>query len=192
MSLDMNLEPDRYLDRLKTALDAVEKDAFVRLHKMVAEMIGTEATLFVAGNGGSAATSSHMACDLGKTILGKHPLDNGRRLRVLSLNDNIPLMTAWGNDEGYEHIFAEQLASLARRGDALIVITGSGNSPNIVKLVERAKGLGVRTFGILGFDGGKVMPLCDDHLLVPSDDYGVIEDAHSVVNHLITDDLKRR
>lgn len=188
--MDINEHPQKYLDELNQVLSTINNDKLVKLIEKIQSMIGTKKTLFVCGNGGSAATSSHMACDLGKTILGKNPRENSKRLRAISLNDCIPMMTAWGNDEGYEHIFSEQLRNLASEGDFLLIITGSGNSPNILEAIKTAKELSVKTYGLLGFQGGKAKEILDDYILVESDNYGIIEDIHGIINHLVTDWLK--
>jgi len=179
-----------YLERLKISLQKLDLNKLELLKIRIGSLIGTNYTLFICGNGGSAATSSHLACDLGKTILGRYPRRSYKRLRVISLNDSIPTLTAWGNDEGYEHIFAEQLKNLGKKKDLLIVITGSGNSANILKVLKEARKLGVKTFGFLGFNGGKAKNLVDDFILVESNDYGIIEDTHHIVIHLITDYFK--
>ncbi len=147
--------------------------------------------VFVMGNGGSAATASHMAVDLGKTVL---PADsNGtRRFRVTSLTDNVPWMTAIANDLGYEHVFAEQLRNHISPGDVVVAITGSGNSPNIVEGVRVALEHGATTIGLLGFDGGAVKDLVDLYVLVRSDHYGFVEDVHSMLSHLVTAYFKAR
>lgn len=189
--MDIKQHPQKYLVELNRVLASVDKNKLVKLIEKIQSLIGTKKTLFVCGNGGSAATSSHMACDLGKTILGKNPQDNNERLRVISLNDCIPTMTAWGNDEGYEHIFSQQLRNLGTEGDSLLIITGSGNSPNILEAVKTAKDMGIETYGLLGFQGGKAKELLDDYLLVESENYGIVEDIHGTVNHLVTDYLKR-
>jgi len=189
-NMDLKDHPQKYLDELNKVLAVIDKDKLVQLIQKIQALIGTRKTLFVCGNGGSAATSSHMACDLGKTILGKKPRDNKNRLRVISLNDCVPMMTAWGNDEGYEHIFSEQLCGLGSKGDMLLIITGSGNSPNILEAIKTAKEMGIETFGLLGFQGGKAKEILDDYLLVESDNYGIVEDVHGIVNHLVTDWLK--
>ncbi|MCL6510209.1 MAG: SIS domain-containing protein [Anaerolineae bacterium] len=147
--------------------------------------------IFIAGNGGSAATASHMACDLAKTTLGKGNCLPARRIRAIALTDNVPLLSAWGNDVGYECVFAEQLRNLAHAGDLLIVISASGNSPNIVQAVHTAREMGLHTLALLGFEGGAVKPLVDQSIVVRCSHYGHIEDAHSVMSHLITDYLKR-
>ncbi|MCX6018521.1 MAG: SIS domain-containing protein [Chloroflexi bacterium] len=146
--------------------------------------------LFVAGNGGSAATASHLAADLGKTVLGKRIDPRTRRFRVHALTDNVPMLTAYGNDVSYDEIFAEPLRAWADRGDALLVISASGNSPNVLRTITVARDLGVETIGLLGFEGGAAAPLLDYAFIVRSVHYGYIEDAHSVVMHMLTDALK--
>jgi D-sedoheptulose 7-phosphate isomerase len=188
--MNLNENAGLYLAELKKAIDGLEKEKILKLVEKVQSLIGTKRTFFVCGNGGSAATSSHIACDFGKTVLGKNPREKNKRLKVISLNDCIPTMTAWGNDEGYEYIFSEQLRSLGSKGDFLLVITGSGNSSNILNIIETAKNLGIETFGLLGFSGGKAKDMLDDYLIVDSDNYGIIEDVHGIVNHLMTDCLK--
>lgn len=147
-------------------------------------------TVYVAGNGGSAATASHMACDFQKTTLAKDHERIAKRFRAIALSDNAPLISAWGNDVHYDEVFAQQLRNLGSEGDALIVITASGNSPNILKALEAAKDLGVTTIGLLGFQGGKSKALCDLSVVAKSDNYGVIEDAHSIIMHMLTAHLR--
>lgn len=158
-----------------TAANAVLLDAFDR-----------GSWVFVAGNGGSAAAASHFACDLEKTVSGKKPRETRKRFRVMSLVDNVSTLTAWANDETYECVFSEPLRTHAQRGDVLVVITASGNSPNVVDAIEAAREMGVTTIGWLGFDGGKALQLCDYPIHVPVEDYGIVEGAHGVVAHLMT------
>jgi len=148
------------------------------------------ATVFVAGNGGSASFASHLACDLAKTTLGSNPRERMKRFKVASLSDNIALMTAWANDEGYEYIFAEQMKNLSQEVDVLVVISASGNSPNILKALEAAKDLKLRTVGLLGFGGGKAKILADEGIVIESHDYGLVEGAHSVLGHMISSWLR--
>ncbi|HEV3310815.1 MAG TPA: SIS domain-containing protein [Chloroflexota bacterium] len=143
--------------------------------------------VFIAGNGGSAATASHMACDLAKNTLNGNSDEAIGRFRVVSLTDNVALITAWSNDAGYEFVFSQQLRNLARPGDLLVVISGSGNSPNILEAVRAARSIGLTTLGLLGFDGGKVRSLLDYSITVQSTNYGYIEDAHMVLAHAATD-----
>lgn len=180
-----------YLKKLTTTLEGLDLKKIDLLVGKIKKLIGTNKILFICGNGGSAATSSHMACDLGKTILGKKPRENSKRLKIISLNDTIPTLTAWANDEGYEYVFSQQLKTLGGKHDILLIITGSGNSRNIIEVVKQAKQKNIETFGLLGFDGGEVKSLLDNFLVVKSDDYGIIEDTHHIINHLITDYLKK-
>jgi D-sedoheptulose 7-phosphate isomerase len=144
------------------------------------------ARVFIAGNGGSAALASHFACDLEKTASGPHPRQVRRRLRALSLNDNMASFSAWANDEGYQVVFAEQLRSHADPGDVLVVISASGNSPNIVAALEAAAQMGLVTVALVGFEGGRALGLADHALHVGASDYGVVEGVHGVLTHVIT------
>ena len=146
--------------------------------------------VFVIRNGGSASTASHMACDLGKNILPERDRDSVPRLHIMALTDNVGWMTALANDIGYDDIFSKQLKDFVQADDLLIAISGSGNSPNVVKGVEIAKAMGAKTVGLLGFRGGKVSDLLDARIIVPSDNYGYIEDIHLVLNHLFVALLK--
>jgi D-sedoheptulose 7-phosphate isomerase len=135
--------------------------------------------VFVAGNGGSAATASHFACDLAKGTRRDGP----PTFHVMALTDNVPLLTAWANDSGYERIFAEQLASLARPGDVLVAISASGNSPNVVAAAETARANDLVAIGLTGRSGGRLATLVDITVRVPSDRIEVVEDAHLIVAH---------
>lgn len=137
--------------------------------------------VFLFGNGGSAALASHMACDLGK---GAAP-SCGKRLRVVALTDNVPLLTAWANDTCYENIFSEQLANLIEPGDLAFAISGSGNSPNVIGALEFARRAGAVTAGITGFQGGRMKLLCDVCAVVPCENMQIIEDLHLSISHAI-------
>ena len=180
-----------YRAGFNAVIDAMDAGEIERATQMVIDAFEQGRRGFVAGNGGSAATASHMACDFAKTTLGKAKTLPAKRVRAIALTDNAPLITAWGNDVSYDVVFAEQLRNLADAGDLLIVITASGNSPNILEAVRTAKELGLTTVGLLGFEGGKVKPMVDHAVVVRSSHFGYIEDAHSVINHLITDTLKQ-
>ena len=157
-------------------------------HAIIDQMVetiwsGYEArrTLFVFGNGGSAALASHFACDIGKgTIAGRE-----RRLKTIALTDNVALITAWANDKGYDDIFSEQLDGLAEKGDIAMAISGSGNSPNVIRGLEMARKIGLQTLVLTGFAGGKAKPLGDVCLVVPSNSMQHIEDAHLCATHAI-------
>lgn len=143
--------------------------------------------VFIMGNGGSAATASHFACDLAKgTLLPDRP-----RFRVIALTDSMPLFSALANDFGYEHVFSEQLASLVRKGDVVVAISGSGNSLNVVNAVKYARQIQATTIGLLGFDGGLLQDLVDICVLVPNHTYEQIEDLHLMLAHLICTCIRR-
>ena len=146
--------------------------------------------VFLIGNGGSGSAASHFCEDLGKGTLVD--FDKQKRLRVMSLTDNAPYILAWANDVGYDCIFSEQLKNLAREGDLLVAISGSGNSPNVLKAVEYAHQAGMRTFGITGFDGGRLRKEARQSLHVPSFNMGAVEAAHAVVFHYLLDALRER
>jgi len=144
--------------------------------------------VFLFGNGGSGSTASHFACDLGKgTIKPDHP-----RFKVLCLNDNMPTLTAYANDVGYESVFAEPLVSLAERGDIAIGFSGSGNSPNVLRALEAAEKRGLATIGFSGFAGGKLKDRVELHVNVASEVMGQIEDVHLAITHAICEMLKIR
>ena len=145
-------------------------------------------TVYVFGNGGSAALASHCACDLGKGTF----VNGNRRFRVLSLTDNVPLMTAWANDACYDDIFAKQLEMLIDKGDVALAISGSGNSPNVLNGLQVARDASAFTIGLTGFQGGRMKALCDLCVVIPSDSMQIIEDLHVSVNHAIFSALRAR
>ena len=177
-----------YLDRLKDAIDALPRDRLEALGEMLFRAYRNEKQVFTVGNGGSASTASHMAADLGKNTIGP----NLRRFRIMSLNDNMPLLSALANDLGYERVFSEQLVNLIRPGDVLIVISGSGRSPNILEAMRYARSRSATIIALLGFDGGDARELADECVLVPSDDYGLVEDMHMILDHVLTGYFKAR
>jgi len=146
-------------------------------------------TIFLIGNGGSAATASHFANDLG---LGPRK-SGGKAYRALSLADNMAFVTAAGNDIGYDMVFVEQLKTLMNPGDVVIAISASGNSPNVVRAVEYANAHGAVTVGLTGFDGGELRTIVDEcvHIATPRGDYGPVEDLHMMLDHLLTTYLMR-
>ena len=174
-----------YIDRLEQGLRAIDSAAIADVVEALERARVEQRTLFIIGNGGSAATASHMANDLQKLA------SQGKEVpyRAIALTDNVPLITAWGNDEDYTAVFFRQLEALAWAGDVLIAITGSGNSPNILRAMEWAKVVGLTTIALLGFDGGRAKDLADHVLLFPEDHYGRIEDAHMILEHMIANYL---
>jgi len=137
--------------------------------------------IFVCGNGGSASTASHFACDIVKgASFGRES-----RFRIMALTDSLPTLTAYANDVGYECVFAEQLKNFAEPGDLFMAISGSGNSPNVLCAMERANAAGCKTIALTGRDGGKLAPMAQLSIQVPVGHMGRIEDAHMVVCHMI-------
>jgi D-sedoheptulose 7-phosphate isomerase len=177
-----------YVTQLKSAIDQIPLERVEAIGNVLYRAYRLNKQVFIVGNGGSAATSSHMACDLGKNTISP----NRQRFRVLSLNDNVPLMSALANDLGYEYVFSEQLKNLIHPGDVLVSITGSGNSPNIVRAMEYARERAATNIAFLGFDGGRALQLADEYVLVPVRHYGVVEDVHLVLDHIFTEFFRAR
>ena len=168
--------------------EALDLGAIEKIAKVIEAAEKKGKRIFVFGNGGSAATASHLATDWSKTAERKgKPL-----IRAISLNDNVPFMTAIGNDLGYEDVFVRQLENLLEPGDVVVMISGSGNSPNIVKAAKFAKKHGATTVGMTGFAGGKLRKLADVCLHIESDQYGVIEDMHMAAGSILAFYLKQR
>jgi D-sedoheptulose 7-phosphate isomerase len=154
------------------------------------EAFESGSTVFLAGNGGSAAAASHFGQDLAKGTLAD--MGAKRRFRVIPLTDNVGYITALANDEGYESIFEQQLRNLARPGDVLVAISGSGSSANVLRAVAYAGSIGMRTIGVTGYDGGKLRKQADLCVHVPVWDMGMAEALHGVVFHLAMSRLRER
>jgi D-sedoheptulose 7-phosphate isomerase len=177
-----------YLDELRDAIDELPRDRLVQLGELLYRAYRDGKNVFTLGNGGSASTASHMAADLAKNTIER----NMRRFRILSLNDNTSLLTALANDLGYEHVFTEQLKNLIRAGDVLVAISASGNSPNVVGAIECARERSAEVAAIVGFGGGRAAELADLAIVVESSHYGIVEDLHLVINHVLVDHFKER
>ena len=186
--LETNIDHAReYFQRLNTIVEQVDLNAVNRIFQQLRLARDRGSRVFIAGNGGSASTASHWVSDLGKATKrsGRDPF------QVTCLSDNISWLTALANDEGYDRVFAGQLENFARRDDLLIVITASGNSPNLVRAVEFARSKGLKTIGFLGFDGGLLKDMVDDLVWVKTEkgQYELVEDAHMVVCHVLATSL---
>jgi D-sedoheptulose 7-phosphate isomerase len=192
--LGIKLSPRAFLDRVGAELQKIDPAQIQNLADAVFRCYEQGRFVFVIGNGGSGSNASHFCEDLGKGTLRREDFDNDKkkRLRVLSLTDNTPYILAWGNDEGFDRVFLEQLKNLATSGDLLVAISGSGNSPNILRAVEWANRNGVKTFGCTGFSGGKLQSLAQENLHVPLDDMGIVESIHLTAFHWVVDDLYKR
>ncbi len=176
-----------YLDDFSALLKKVDPKEVQSLVDALAEAYRNDRFVFIVGNGGSGANASHFCEDLGKGTL--HDFEKQKRLKVMSLTDNTPYILAWANDTGYDRVFVEQLKNFAQPGALLVSISGSGNSPNVLKAVEWANANGLKTFGITGYDGGKLRKACHQNLHVPSHNMGVVESVHIVVFHYVLDTL---
>jgi len=181
-----------YIEKLKEGLDKLDIETIEKVADILLIAMKNKKQIFIVGNGGSAATASHMACDLGKGTLQKMYDPSEERFRVISLTDNTPLLTALSNDVGYENVFSQQLNNLIARGDILIAISGSGNSENVIRAIKLAQDYKATIIGILGADGGKIKDLTDYHLIYEEKHYGRIEDAGSVLSHLICSWIKEK
>jgi D-sedoheptulose 7-phosphate isomerase len=192
--LGIKLNVQQFLERVGEELRRVNPAQIKALSDAIYDCYEKGRFVFVIGNGGSGSSSSHFCEDLGKCTLRREDFDNDKkkRLRILSLTDNTPYILAWGNDEGFERVFSEQLKNLASPGDLLIAISGSGNSPNILRAVEWANKSGLRTFGCTGFSGGKLQKLAQQNFHVPLDDMGIVESIHLTAFHWIVDNLHAR
>jgi D-sedoheptulose 7-phosphate isomerase len=178
----------QYFQRLSAVTPLLPLETVDKIVDVFWKTYSNDRTLFMFGNGGSAALASHVACDLGKgtAVSGK------RRFRTVALTDNIPLITAWANDARYDDIFSEQLSNLVDAGDAVLAISGSGNSRNVLNALKVARQAGAVTVGLGGFAGGKMKDLCDYCLVVPSDNMQIIEDLHVSITHSIYTSLLHR
>jgi D-sedoheptulose 7-phosphate isomerase len=171
-----------YLTDLAQVLELVPSSKLNTAVEMLLEARTTGRRVYIMGNGGSAATASHLACDLVKTaqVAGHAPL------RVLALADNASLLTAWANDRAYDQTFSEQIRAFVDPDDVVIAISASGNSPNILAGLSAASEMGARTIAMVGFDGGRAGTLADLVIHVPSEHYGLVEDTHGAIGHALT------
>lgn len=176
-----------YVTRVSLALSATSSERIEEVIKIILNCSENGGTIWLIGNGGSASTSSHFATDLNRCTNSK-----GEPIKGLSLCDNSSLITAIGNDFGFQEIFVKQLTNLAKKSDLLISISASGNSVNIIKAIEYAKTNSIKTVALNGFNGGRVHEICDFSIHVPTaiGDYGVAEDAHSIISHFICSQMK--
>lgn len=179
-----------YLDRVRREIERLDVGQIEAFSQLVEAAYHAGRLVFIIGNGGSGANASHLCEDLAKCTL--RDFETQKRLRVLSLTDNAPWLTAVANDLAYDRVFVEQLKNLATPGDVLLAISGSGNSPNILKAVEWANAHGMTTLGITGFGGGRLREMAARNLHVGVDDMGIVESLHQVVFHWVIDDLYRR
>lgn len=177
----------RYLEDTQSALrDGFVVDGIARAIPVFLKARDEGHTLYFFGNGGSASTASHMAQDIAKLTIG----EGRKRFRTHSLSDHMSVILAWANDTSFSEIYAEQVKSHGQPGDVAIGISGSGNSPNVLRALEEARKLGMTTVGFIGRGGGKMKALCDVAIIVPSDNMQHIEDLHHILLHLVASYLR--
>lgn len=177
---------DQYVTGLKEALTAIDPDTFQKLVERLDATRSVDRKILVMGNGGSASTASHFACDFSKNAV---PGDLNR-FRVVALTDSIASITAYANDVSYDQVFTEQMKNLLDPDDVVIAISASGNSPNIVAGVDYARKHGAFVIGLSGFSGGKLKELADLNINIPAETYEQIEDVHLTITHLIVTHFK--
>jgi D-sedoheptulose 7-phosphate isomerase len=177
----MNSFPIEYKKQLIETIDTIDTDKVSRAIELFREARAEGRRIFVCGNGGSASTASHFACDMVKGASFRRPL----RFRIMALTDQLPTITAYANDVSYDAVFVEQLKNFAEPGDLFMGISGSGNSPNVLRAIEYARERGLKTIALTGRDGGKLGPLAELNIQVPAPHMGRIEDAHMIVCHMI-------
>lgn len=171
---------NNYLEKLKTTIDNLDKNEIEIFINLLLNARKSNNTIFIMGNGGSASTANHFLCDIAKgTSCGDY-----KRFKIVSLNDNIPIMMAYANDVGYEDIFVEQLKNQLQKDDLVIGISGSGNSKNVLKAIDYANKNGAVTVGVTGYSGGILKGLCTHSVNAKVDDMQISEDIHMILVHL--------
>lgn len=173
--------PASYREKLLSTIETIDTALVTQAIEWMREARGANRALFVAGNGGSAATAAHFVCDMVKGA----SMGQSTRFRIVALGQNLPTLTAYSNDVSYADAMVEELKNFAQPGDLYMAISGSGNSPNVVRAMEYAKELGCRTIALTGRDGGKLGQLAELNIHVPEPHMGRIEDAHHIICHMI-------
>jgi D-sedoheptulose 7-phosphate isomerase len=169
-----------YKTKLLHALETLDLDAIGQAVEILREARERNRHIFVCGNGGSASTASHFVCDMVKGASQRGP-----RFRIMALTDSLPTITAYSNDVSYACVFTEQLKNFAQKGDVVIALSGSGNSPNVVEALEYANSIGCQTIALTGRDGGKLGPLAKLQIHVADPHMGRIEDSHMIACHML-------
>ena len=173
--------PSLYKSDLVQAIEAVDLEKVNEAISVLKQARDQNRHVFVCGNGGSASTASHFACDMVKGA----SFGRASRFRIMALTDSLPTITAYSNDVSYDCVFAEQLKNFAQPGDVVMAISGSGNSPNVLRAMEYANSVGCRTIALTGRDGGKLAPLAEVNIQAKIPHMGRIEDVHMIVAHMI-------
>jgi len=173
--------PAHYKTELLNAIDTIDLEKVSQAIEWFKEARAQGRHIFVCGNGGSASTASHFACDMVKGA----SYNRNHRFRIMALTDQLPTLTAYANDVSYDCVFVEQLRNFAQLGDLVMALSGSGNSPNVIRAIEYANSIGCRTIALTGRDGGKLGPLAQLNIQVAAPHMGRIEDGHMIACHMI-------
>lgn len=179
--MELTNQIETYLSTLKGTLDSLNRDEISRFAEVLEDAYRRGATIFVCGNGGSASTASHFACDINKGV--SYGLES--RFKVLPLTDNLATIMAYANDTSYDLIFVEQLKNFIREGDVVVGISGSGNSRNVLLAIEHAKSQGNATVGLTGYAGGRLKAISDISVNANINDMQISEDVHFIICHLM-------
>ena len=186
--VDFKSKIDDYADRLKVALDALDRDQINDVMNVLLRAYEEEKTIYIFGNGGSASTASHYVCDFNKGVSIKLP----KKFRFVCLNDNVATVMAIANDCGYENVFFMQLEGKLKKGDLIFAISGSGNSKNVIKAVEYAKQQGNEIISLTGYKGGKLLELSDFPIHANIDDMQIAEDVHMMLCHMMSSIIAKK
>lgn len=184
--MDLIVDWDDYLNELMLAARLVDVHKYNKVYDLLIETYRQGRKVFICGNGGSASISEHFACDHFKGVAE----GGGISPKVISLSSNFPLISALANDKSYGEIYSYQILGLAEHGDVLCVVSSSGNSENIIKAIQAAKQLDLKTIGFVGFEGGEVIDIVDIAIHVPSNNYGIVEDIHQMVMHSLAQRIR--
>ncbi len=192
--LGATLQAPEYISRLQQELAKIDHGEMHQMADLIYQAWENEKFVFIFGNGGSGTTATHMSEDLGKSSLRESDLkdESKKRLKVMSLTDNVGWILAVGNDVGYDQIFVQQLMNYGGRDDVVLAISGSGNSPNVLAAVDWANRHGLKTFGLTGFGGGKLRQMAHAGLHVPLNDMGMVESIHLCIFHWVLNDVFAR
>lgn len=177
-----------YFERLNKTLLNINIEEFEKLEEIIFNAYKNNKTIFIIGNGGSASAATHWSCDFSKGTR----VENKRPLKCISLTDNIALITAISNDISYDDVFVEQLKVFFSKGDVLIGISASGNSENIVRALKHCKDNCGTAIAIVGFTGGKCREIADYSVYIPNNEYGIVEDIHIIIDHMVSQKIKKR
>lgn len=178
---------DSYFQEVIKCIVLLDRKPLEEIIESIVQAYKNDKKIYILGNGGGASTASHMACDLGKGTLARVYDQKEKRLHVVSLTDNVALITAYANDISYDDVFIQQLRNLVEPNDVVIAISGSGNTKNVLNAVAYSKKIGAKTIGLTGFNnGGKLAQIVDVPLIVKTDHYGPLEDVHMMIGHLVS------